>query len=462
VTKPIGIVNAAVGNTSAASWLSKETLLQSSELKHLYPASWQVSPSTQGGPLPYLQPTAAYNHKIYPLRYLNFRGVIFSQGESNVGNEAKAHLYEISLVKLIKSWRELWNNQELIFILTTLPAAASSCPTPERLDHEAFTREAQSLVTEELPLTLSIPIHDVEATWDYGDWPYKHPIHPLNKNAVGIRLAEAAWGFAYQKTQDFVPPKMIQTETKQDAMIVTFFDQGGSLQVLPPGKSIKGFALAGADRVFYPAQARIIDGQRIEVRSPKVSSPRFVTYGFTQMNQAANLYGTKMPALPFRSDKTPGTYLRIKPFYPYEGELQPNSLGENTRSSIEKNPEATRGIFRRVIAQGQGGSITLSLTVPHDGTFDMDLLTTFSGEEGDLQVSLNSQPPVQVTPPRATAKGLREISLFRKVSLKKGVLQLKLNLVPSPSAKGAMALEIDQIRLRSECPQHLSLVKDWL
>ncbi len=67
----------------------------------------------------------------------------------------------------------------------------------------------------------------------------------------------------------------------------------------------KGFALAGADRKFYWANARI-DGDTIVVWSQKVAKPVAVRYAWAD-NPTVDLYNAaNLPASPFRTDDWKG------------------------------------------------------------------------------------------------------------------------------------------------------------
>ena len=67
------------------------------------------------------------------------------------------------------------------------------------------------------------------------------------------------------------------------------------------GSALKGFAIAGADRRWYRAEARI-EGAEVVVSAREVASPVAVRYAFTGAPEA-NLYNRDgLPASPFRTD----------------------------------------------------------------------------------------------------------------------------------------------------------------
>jgi len=67
------------------------------------------------------------------------------------------------------------------------------------------------------------------------------------------------------------------------------------------GDKLTGFAIAGADKKFEYADARI-DGNTVIVSSPKVATPAIVYYGWAN-NPVCNLYNKEgLPAVPFRTN----------------------------------------------------------------------------------------------------------------------------------------------------------------
>jgi sialate O-acetylesterase len=87
--------------------------------------------------------------------------------------------------------------------------------------------------------------------------------------------------------------------------IVLSFEHIGGRLVAKGGEELKGFAIAGADKKFVWANAKI-DGDKIVVSSDEVSEPAAVRYAWAD-NPVCNLYNEEdLPASPFRTDKWPG------------------------------------------------------------------------------------------------------------------------------------------------------------
>ncbi len=81
------------------------------------------------------------------------------------------------------------------------------------------------------------------------------------------------------------------------------FTHTGSGLVAIDGEPLNSFAIAGADKKFVWANARIEDG-KVVVWSERVPKPLYVRYAWADNPDAANLYNKeRLPAGPFRTDQ---------------------------------------------------------------------------------------------------------------------------------------------------------------
>ena len=236
------------------------------------------------------QPTLLYNKMIHPIIRFPIKGVLWYQGESNAGNPVDAQTYSEHFKNLITSWRKLWNIGDFPFLYVQLAnfMAAKDLPAPSNW---ALLRASQSNALE-LPKTGQVVIIDIGEAND---------IHPRNKQDVGKRLALAAQKIAYDKEVVFSGPtlsKMTTTSSK----IILHFDHVGSGLVSKNNSPLRGFAIAGADKNFVWAQAKI-EGNTVEVWSSGVTTPISVRYAWADNPDTANLYNKEgLPASPFRTD----------------------------------------------------------------------------------------------------------------------------------------------------------------
>lgn len=231
-----------------------------------------------------------YNAMIAPITQFPVRGVIWYQGESNASRAAQ---YREAFPAMIKDWRAQWDDPNLPFLFVQLANFMERKEQPEEAAW-AELREAQQLALE-LPNTGMATIIDIGEADD---------IHPQNKQDVGKRLALAARHVAYGESLEYSGPVAKSWAVEGAAMRVKFEHVGGGL--MAQGGVLKGFAVAGEDRVFHWADATI-DGDSVVVSSPAVTTPVAVRYGWAA-NPECTLYNAEgLPAPPFRTDDWPLT-----------------------------------------------------------------------------------------------------------------------------------------------------------
>ena len=233
-------------------------------------------------------PSVLYNAMIAPLVPFAIRGAIWYQGESNAG---RAYQYRTLFPIMIRNWRSAWGH-EFPFYFVQLANWHANKAEPDESDW-AELREAQTM-------TLREPQTGMAVTIDIGD---ENDIHPRNKLDVGRRLA--AWALAGTYNQKVIPSgPLFDRFTIEGDKVRIRFKHGVGLKT-SDGGPLKGFAIAGEDRRFVWADARI-NGDTVIVSSPKVMKPVAVRYGWAD-NPIANLYNRAgFPASPFRTDDWPG------------------------------------------------------------------------------------------------------------------------------------------------------------
>ena len=295
-TIPVAVVNAATGATSIHAWLSGAKTHSDPTLEARYPREWVRE--RQG--MSFNQATAQFNHKVAPLANLSIRGFVWSQGENDVGGADAALYYRRALVGLIDDWRDQFRNAKAPFIVAQLAPHVYW----DDLSTLAGMRQAQIEACAERNRTAALPIHDLPLTWNVGPFMYKAPVHPLDKMPVGDRMARAARALAYGEAIEYTGPTYAGMKVQGPSILVSFTHCDGGLKIDDGASELKGFTVCGADRVFFPAEARI-HGHTVEVVSPLVPDPMAVAYGYTSLNQYANLFNSEgLPASPFRTDNT--------------------------------------------------------------------------------------------------------------------------------------------------------------
>ena len=237
------------------------------------------------------KPTGLYNAMIHPLLKYSIKGAIWYQGESNTSEPEK---YSELFPKMIESWRENWHQEasNFPFLFVQLANFMESRENPTDTNW-ARLREAQKAA-------LNVPKTGMAVTIDVGEW---NDIHPLDKKTVSDRLATAAKHLAYGDAS-VVPSGPIYTssEIKNDSIILHFDAVGSGLKI-KNNQELKGFAIAGNDKQFVWAKAKI-EGDKVIVYSPQVKHPVAVRYAWADNPENANLYNKEdLPASPFRTDQ---------------------------------------------------------------------------------------------------------------------------------------------------------------
>ena len=247
-------------------------------------------------------PTLLSNGMLEPLIPFGIKGVIWYQGEAN---SDKPVAYRTLFPALIRDWRSRWGQGAFPFLFVQLPNVNARTAEPTE-SLWAGLREAQSLA-------LALPATGQAVAIDVGEV----DIHPHNKLDVGRRLALVARHVAYGEQIVCSGPLFERMRIVGDQVRLTFANAGGGLNTgaaWPPAP-LTGFAVAGADRKFYWAQARI-DGETVVIRSEHVPQPVAVRYGWAD-NPDVHLYNQQgLPAAPFRTDDWP---LNGKPGTPAKG-----------------------------------------------------------------------------------------------------------------------------------------------
>jgi len=230
-------------------------------------------------------PTQLYNGMIHPLRHARLRGVIWYQGENNL---VRAFEYRTLFQTLIRDWRRTFDLPDLAFHFVQLANCGKRFPDPAGSGW-AELREAQALA-------LQLPHTGMATAIDVGE----EDIHPKNKRDVGQRLARTALRHVYGRQEIAAAgPTYRRMTIAGDAVRIEFDDAVGGL--VARGDKVCGFAVAGEDKVFHWADARLA-GDAVLVSSPHVSKPVAVRYGWAD-NPEVNLYnGAGLPAFPFRTD----------------------------------------------------------------------------------------------------------------------------------------------------------------
>ena len=327
---PVGLIHTSWGGTPAEAWtrrgeLEKEVdfapiLKRSADAIARYPQAkadyekkleaWKEAvkkakeagekePRRPRGPSPPLNahtPAALYNAMIAPLIPYRIQGAIWYQGESNA---SRAYQYRKLFPAMITNWRTDWGQGDFQFLFVQLANFMAVKDEPAESSW-AELREAQLK-------TLAVPNTGMAVIIDIGE---ANNIHPKNKQDVGRRLAAWALGTTYKKKRVYSGPLYKSMKVESGKAVLSFDHVGGGL-VAKGGDALKGFSIAGEDKKFVWADARI-EGNTVVVGSEAVTEPVAVRYAWAD-NPICTLYNAEgLPASPFRTDNWPGVTVDAK------------------------------------------------------------------------------------------------------------------------------------------------------
>jgi sialate O-acetylesterase len=248
-----------------------------------------------GGFSPQIAPTALYNAMVAPAINYNVKGFVWYQGESNEDNAAA---YAKLQPAMIADWRNKWNEGNIPFLYVQLPGFG---------DYNYLPSESQwALLREGQLQSLSVPNTAMAVAIDLGEW---NDIHPDRKKDVGDRLALAAEKIAYGEDIVYSGPLFQSSTTDGNKIIVSFTNVGSGL-IANDEEELQEFAIAGANKKFVWANAKIVPGTRggaddkVVVWSDEINEPKYVRYAWADDPVNPNLYNKEgLPASPFRTDK---------------------------------------------------------------------------------------------------------------------------------------------------------------
>jgi sialate O-acetylesterase len=289
---PIGLITTNWGGTNIEAWMSTESTARVGIDGEYTRTHWNED---------YFPCGTLYNGMVAPLTPFTAKGFIWYQGESNRGNwEEYAQLQ----AEMIRQWREAWGDEKMPFYLTQI--------APYRYEG-AEKRRSALLVEKQIEATALVPYCAMASTTDLGLYSL---IHEPDKRSVGERLAWLALSRDYGVPG--VPadaPTYKSLEIKDGRAVVSFnnlcapndqsdprsfswLDDAGEVV-----RSVKGFEIAGADRKFHPAQARLLwNDNQVEVWSDQVKDPVAVRYCFCNYAETNLKTTLGQPIVPFRTD----------------------------------------------------------------------------------------------------------------------------------------------------------------
>ena len=333
---PLGLLVGAVGGTPSGYWLSERAYQSDAACKQVvekYAATFSIekaeekykadlakwekdnAEAKQSGkraprkPDPIARPGECrgklgnlYESRIRPFMPFAIRGVLWDQGESGT---AICGVDQYTLMgALIRGWREEWGQGDFPFLHVQKPSgggpawdpadpvtkfADKAAPLPRAVPGDGQYVETHIRISEYSNTAMVTAIDLGSGT------------HPVCKSGYGVRAARVALGMVYGRPVEIYGPVYKSHKIDGNTVCVTYSHVGQGLAV-PEGAKLQGFALAGADKAFYWADAKI-EGNTVVLTCDKVAKPVAVRYAYSSRSPWANLFNKDgLPALPFRTD----------------------------------------------------------------------------------------------------------------------------------------------------------------
>jgi sialate O-acetylesterase len=230
-------------------------------------------------------PTGLYNTMVAPVINYAIKGFLWYQGETNAGQPKE---YAKLLPALISDWRAKWGLGNIPFLYAQLPNYMEVDYSPVESDW-AQMRQSQLKALELTNTGMAVAI-------DAGEW---NDIHPLNKKEIGERLALWTEHLAYGDNQIVYAGPLVKSANLKANQVILRFDHVGKGLVTIDKLPLYHFAIAGADKKYVWAQAKI-EGDSVIVWNDSITEPRAVRYAWADNPRGANLYNIDgLPASPF-------------------------------------------------------------------------------------------------------------------------------------------------------------------
>jgi len=275
---PVGIIQTTWGGTQIQAWMDKTSLASFPNAKIPMPGDTLKADGWR-------QPTCLFNGMISPIIGFGIKGFLWYQGENNVLNHPSD--YDKLMQSMVQEWRILWQRDTLPFYYVQI------APYKYLTDRDSvpILQERQQKAQNEIPhsgMVVSI---------DKGN---EFTVHPPDKTTISKRLLYWALGDTYQK-KGIAYESPLYKDMKKEGNAINISFTNTSHGFTSHDQPINGFEIAGADRIFHPANATIYKNT-IQVKSDEISDPIAVRYAFKDW-VVGNLYNTEgLPIAPFRTD----------------------------------------------------------------------------------------------------------------------------------------------------------------
>ena len=279
---PIGIIQSSIGGTPVEAWTSKGFLTKVGDFNKKIDAQEELPNSSK---LNSNSPTVLFNAMINPLIPYTIKGIIWYQGESNVG---RAGQYKYLFPNLIKDWRDKWGSELPFYYVQLAPYIYTAADQHEQSQK---LRDAQRYA-------LRLPKTGMVSTLDIG---YLKTAHPPHKQEVGERLARFAFKNQYGEKYLVASGPLYKKTTVSGTNLIIEFESIGS-GLTASAKGLDNFEIAGTDKVYVKAEAKIVNN-KVVVNNASVTAPLYVRYAWSDSSSGTLFNKEGLPAATFTSEE---------------------------------------------------------------------------------------------------------------------------------------------------------------
>lgn len=280
---PVGIVSAAYGGAKVESWTPRELL-------ETYP-DVSLDPKDIEPMVHYLRPMLMYNAMFVPVKDYTYKGILWYQGCSNVSTY---QTYAERLEAMVKHWRDEIAIGDIPFYCVEI--APYEYGDPSEKGKAPLLREAQRKAVERIPNSGIICTNDLVKPYE------RFNIHPSDKAAAGKRLCDLVLNKTYDKKQFPIESPRYKSHRFKDGAAWVAIDS--PCDGICRNYDIRGFEIAGPDKIFHPADSVWLHWQTNEmvISSKAVPQPVAVRYGWRDFLPGNLHAGNYLPLIPFRTD----------------------------------------------------------------------------------------------------------------------------------------------------------------
>jgi len=360
--------------------------------------------------------TALFNHKMYPLKNMSIRGILFAPDEKDsIFSEHYETLMRalISDLSAVFGPRKIHSRQHIpSLILLNVHPAYTDASDPLRL---VRFNESICAIRRKLPMPIGVlSQHDMllpdKAMTFY----------------IGRRLSFLSLGLHFTPKMPTSSPECIGVEIVGNKVMISFDNTSDGLKLAENESVLRGFAICGPDKVYRPAHAKILHGVRVMVWHEGVSDPKGVTYGFYPIPHSSTFRNrADLPVLPFRFDRSDAIY---SPDLTFTSCDQLTFVGlEHETSDFSMLPvyEILKGdgkIFLETLNKTEGAGALRIEYAPEDNVFSFAPILRYASMYAPLELSSFKRVSIDVFNPDQKSKELMINGFKESAVIKAGLM----------------------------------------